>query len=75
MSSELIVSFVEIAFDGGVLNGAVSGDPVALQASMKGGARQMRNSGLQGVKAVVERQQSMPSESDDHSLFLEGENR
>src|ERR1700677_734114 len=33
-------------------------------------ARQMRDRGLQGIKAVVERQQSMPSEGDNDGLFL-----
>ena len=42
---------------------------------MKGRARQMRDGGLQGVKAVVERQQGMPSESDDNGLFLNGQGR
>ena len=45
-------------------------DPVALQTPVKGRARQMRDGGLQSVKAVVERQQSMPSEGDDDGLFL-----
>jgi hypothetical protein len=31
----------------------------------------MRNGGLQGVKAVVERQQRMSSEGDDDGLFLD----
>ena len=30
----------------------------------------MRDRGLQGIKAVVERQQSMPSECNDDGLFL-----
>ena len=30
----------------------------------------MRDGGLQGIKAVVERQQSMPSERNDDGLFL-----
>jgi hypothetical protein len=30
-------------------------DPMALQAAMQGRARQMRNGGLKGVEAVVER--------------------
>jgi hypothetical protein len=30
----------------------------------------MRDGRLQGIKAVVERQQSMPSESNDDGLFL-----
>jgi hypothetical protein len=30
----------------------------------------MRDGGLQGIKAVIERQQSMPSEGNDDGLFL-----
>jgi hypothetical protein len=44
---------------------------MALQTPMKGRARQMRDGRLQGVKAVVERQQRMPSERNDDSLFLD----
>jgi hypothetical protein len=43
---------------------------MALQTAMEGRARQMRDGRLQGVEAVVERQQGMPSESDDHRLFF-----
>jgi hypothetical protein len=46
------------------------GDPVALQTPVKRRARQMRDGGLQSVQAVVERQQSMPSEDNDDGLFL-----
>ncbi len=46
------------------------GDPVALQTSVKGRARQMREGGLQSVQAVVERQQSMPPECNDDGLFF-----
>src|SRR5271163_2922496 len=35
----------------------------------------MRNGGLQGIKAIVERQQRMPAEGDDHGLFLDGQDR
>ena len=51
------------------------GDPVALQTAMKGRTRQMRDGWLQSVEAVVERQQGMPPESDDHSLLLDGQDR
>src|ERR1700683_2479194 len=44
------------------------GDLVALQTPVKGRARQMRDRGLQGINAVVERQQSMPSECNDDGL-------
>ena len=40
------------------------------QFDVKGRARQMGDRGLQGIKAVVERQQSMPSEGDDDGVFL-----
>jgi hypothetical protein len=48
-----------------------SADAVALEAAMQRRARQMRDRRLQGVEAIVERQQSMPSESNDASLFLD----
>src|ERR1700734_3788986 len=38
-------------------------------------ARQMRDRRLQGVEAIVERQQSMPSEGDNDGLFLDGQDR
>ena len=46
-------------------------DPVALQAAMQRRARQMRNCRLKRVEAVVERQQSVPSEGDDHGLLFD----
>ena len=46
------------------------GDLVTLQTPVKGRAGQMRDRRLQGIKAVVERQQSMPSEGDDDGLFI-----
>jgi hypothetical protein len=46
------------------------GDPVALQTPVKGRARQMRDGGPQSVQAVVEWQQSMPSECNDDGLFV-----
>jgi hypothetical protein len=48
---------------------------MALQAAMKGRARQTRNRRLERVEAVVERQQRMPSEGDDHRLFLDSRDR
>jgi hypothetical protein len=63
---------LEFAFGGGfAFDLRQPGDPMALQTPMKGRARQMRDGRLQGVKAVVERQQRMPSESNDDSLFLD----
>ena len=44
--------------------------PMALHTPMQRRARQMRDCGLQGIKAVVERQQTMPSEGDNDGLFL-----
>lgn len=46
-------------------------DPVALKTPVQGRARQMRDGRLKRVEAVVERQQSMPSEGDNDSLFLD----
>ena len=46
------------------------GDPVALQTAVKGRAGQVGDRGLQSVQAVVERQQTMPSECNDDGLFL-----
>jgi hypothetical protein len=37
---------------------------------VKGRARQMQDGRLQSVQAIVERQQSMPSEGDNDGLFL-----
>jgi hypothetical protein len=46
---------------------------MALEATMQRRARQMRDGRLQGVKAIVERQQRMPAEGDDHGLLLDGQ--
>jgi hypothetical protein len=63
---------LEFAFGGGfAFDLRQPGDPVALQTPVKGRARQMRDRGLQGVKAVVERRQNMSSEGDDDGLFLD----
>lgn len=35
----------------------------------------MRDRGLQGVEAVIQRQQGMPAEGDDDRLFLDREHR
>jgi hypothetical protein len=62
---------LEFAFGGGfAFQLGQPRDPVALQAPMQRRARQMRDGGLQSVQAVVERQQSMPSECNDDGLFL-----
>ncbi len=46
------------------------GDSVALQTPVKGRAGQVGDGGLQSVQAVIERQQSMPSECNDDGLFF-----
>jgi hypothetical protein len=62
---------LEFAFGGGfAFDLRQPGDLVALQTPVKRRARQMRDRRLQGIKAVVERQQSMPSEGNDDGLFL-----
>jgi hypothetical protein len=48
-------------------------DPMALKAAMQRRAGQMRESRLQSVEAVVERQQSMPSEGDHDRLLFNGQ--
>ena len=46
-------------------------DPMPLQATMQRRARQMRDGRLKRVQAIVEGQQSMPAEGDDHRLVLD----
>ncbi len=48
---------------------------MALKAPVQGRARQMRDCRLQSIETVVERQKRVPSEGDDHSLFLDREHR
>jgi hypothetical protein len=48
-------------------------DPMALEAAMQRRARQVRDGRLQSVKAIIERQQRMPSKGDDHGLLLDGQ--
>ena len=50
-------------------------DPVSLEAAMQRRAGQMRDRRLQGVKAVVERQQGMFAERDDDRLFFDRQHR
>ena len=45
---------------------------MALEAAMQRRVRQMRDGRLQSVKAIIERQQRMPSKGDDHGLLLDG---
>ncbi|MBJ7542581.1 hypothetical protein JDN41_03315 [Rhodomicrobium udaipurense] len=49
-------------------------DPVSLQTAMQRGPRQMRNGRLQGVKAIVERQERMPAKGDDDRFLLRRQN-
>ena len=48
-------------------------DAVALKAAMQSGAGQARNGGLQGVEAVVERQQGVLAKGGGNGLLLLGE--
>ena len=48
-------------------------DSAALQAAVQRRARQMRDGRLKRVQAVVQRQQRMPAEGDDHRFFLDAE--
>ena len=52
-----------------------SRDTVALKTPMQCRARQMWNRGLQGIKAVIQRQQCMPPESDDGRFLGLGQDR
>ena len=60
----------------GLFGGLVTGDlrqtadAVALEAAMQGRPGQVRDGRLQGIEAVVERQQRMLAEGDDDRLFL-----
>lgn len=48
-------------------------DAVALQATMQGRSREVRNGRLQGLEAVVDRQQRVAPEGDDDGFLLDGE--
>ena len=60
----------------GFLSGLITGDlrqtadRVAFKAPMQGGPGQMRDRRLQGVEAVVQRQQCMLAEGDDDRFLL-----
>jgi hypothetical protein len=43
---------------------------VALQAAVQGGAGELRDGGLQGVEAVVQRQQGVAAKGDDDRFLL-----
>jgi len=46
-----------------------SADATAPEAAMQGSPRQMKDGRLQGIEAIVARQQRMPPESDDDRLL------
>ena len=50
-------------------------DAVPLQAPMQRRPCQVRDRGLQGIEAIIQRQQRVPSEGDDCRLFFLGLNR
>ena len=50
-----------------------SRDAMTPQTSMQRRARQMRDSRLQRIKAVVQRQQGMPAKGNDRRLILNGQ--
>jgi hypothetical protein len=50
-------------------------DAVALKAAMQRRSRQLREGGLEGVEAIVERQERVPPECDDNGLILDRQNR
>ena len=50
-----------------------AGDGVTLQAAVQAGAGQLGDTRLQGIQAVVERQQGMAAEGDDHGFLLGAE--
>lgn len=52
-----------------------AGYTMPLQTTMQGGSRQTRDRRLQGIKAVVERQQAVPPKGNNHRLVLDAENR
>jgi len=51
-----------------------SGDPMSLQTAMQCRARQMWDRWLQGIEAVIKRQQSMTPESHDHCFLICAQN-
>ena len=50
-----------------------AGDAVTLQAAVQAGTGQPGDAGLQGIQAVVEGQESVAAEGDDHGLLLGAE--
>lgn len=49
-------------------------NPMPLQTAMQGRAREMRDRRLQSVKTVVQRQQCVPSERNEHGFLFFAEN-
>ena len=49
-------------------------DSVPLKATMQCRPGQMRKRWLQGIEAIVQRQERVPPECDDHRLFIFAEN-
>jgi hypothetical protein len=47
---------------------------MALQAPVQGRTRQVWNSRLKGIEAIIEGQQCMPAKGDDDGLFLKEKN-
>jgi hypothetical protein len=52
-----------------------STDAVALEAAVQAGAGEVRHAGLEGVEAVVERQQRVTAEGNDDGLVLDRQDR
>ena len=50
-------------------------DPMALQAAIQRGPRQVRNGRLQRVEAVIQRQQRVLAEGDDDRLLFQRQQR
>ena len=45
-------------------------NPVTLQAAMQRRARQVRDRGLEGIKAVIQRQERVPAEGNNDGLLI-----
>ncbi|AOX18764.1 hypothetical protein A0U89_15790 (plasmid) [Kozakia baliensis] len=69
------VAFEALSFWLGSLHVRKPGYPVTLKAAMQGRACQMRNAGLQRIKAVIQRQQGMPTKGYDHRFIRLKKNR
>lgn len=69
------IAFEALAFGLVSLDVRQPGYPVTLKAAMQGRTCQMRNAGLQGIKAVIQRQQRMPAKRHDHRFVRLGQNR